>query len=263
MSRVARLYPLALLAAFVAGAFSLVPSFSAGVVAQSGASAPPALTLLDEAREIALLMPEVSRPRMRAGQLNPALVAGLSGAGGAVASQVTLNMFPNVVANAVLERAETVYNGKAWVGRLEGDPLSLVSFGIVDGALSGTVTSAAGTYDISADASGAATVSEVDADRLAPEAEPLVPRLTQSDSTPAATFAPPVAGANASQTIAVFWTTTAQSQGGGASRMASKIVSRIAATNAAYRNSGILITLKLVHSGVVSVTNRAEAPIRI
>ena len=259
MSKLARVYPLVCLAACIAGAYVLVPALGPTVVAQGGASVPPSLTLLDESSETVLLMPEVTRPRQRAGRLSPALVAGLSGNGRPVASRVSLNLFPNVVLTAVLERAENVYNGKAWVGRLEGEPRSLVAFGMVDGALSGTVTSDSGIYEISADASGAVTVSEVDASRLAPEAAPLVPRLAPGDSAPAEAFAPPVAGANASQTVAVFWTPTAQRQGGGASRMASRVVSRVAATNAAYRNSGVLITLKLVHSGQISYTQSGNA----
>ncbi len=243
----------------IAGAVALVPSLSSGVSAQGGVPAQPIPSLFDESKEMALLAPEVTRPRRRSAQLSQGFVARLSGIGGPVASQVTLNMFPNVVVTAILERAETIHNGKAWVGRLEGDPLSLVSFGMVNGALSGNVTSAAGIYEISADASGAATVSEVEPARLAPEAEPLVPRLPRQAFEPAATFAPPVAGANASQKVAVFWTTAAQTQGGGASGMASKIVSRIASTNAAYRNSGVLITLQLVHSGVIAYTQSGNA----
>ena len=41
--------------------------------------------------------------------------------------------------------------------------------------------------------------------------------------------------------------------------MASKVVSRVAATNAAYRRSGVLITLKLVHAGLVAYTQSGNA----
>jgi hypothetical protein len=41
--------------------------------------------------------------------------------------------------------------------------------------------------------------------------------------------------------------------------MASKVVSRVAATNAAYRRSGVLITLKLVHAGLVAYAQSGNA----
>jgi len=252
-----------LTAAVLLAAFSIVgaslpwQSMTFGVAAaQRPPLAQPTMTLLDETAEVALLLPDQPRVRKRTGRLTTGLRESLTGIGRPIASTLALNLFSNVVLTAVFERSEQTDTARTWIGRLEGQPLSLVALTVVDGALAGTVSYPGGLYEISSDPDGTTIISEVDSTLLPPEAEPLrvpgsstvyVPEAEAQAVEPAQP-----ATALTQIDVAVFYTAKARSEAGGTSKMQALVANRIATANTVYKNSGINQKLRLVHSAAIA-----------
>ncbi len=72
-----------------------------------------------------------------------------------------LNLFDDVVLRARLVRAERIEKGMAWVGRLEGQPLSDVVLTVYDGILTGSVTWPDASYRIAVEG-GVTVVQQLD-----------------------------------------------------------------------------------------------------
>ena len=252
-----------LTAAVLLAAFSIVgaslpwQSMTFGVAAaQRPPLAQPTMTLLDETAEVALLLPDQPRVRKRTGRLTTGLRESLTGIGRPIASTLALNLFSNVVLTAVFERSEQTDTARTWIGRLEGQPLSLVALTVVDGALAGTVSYPGGLYEISGDPDGTTIISEVDPTLLPPGAEPLrvpgsstvyVPEAEAQAVEPAQP-----ATALTQIDVAVFYTAKARSEAGGTSKMQALVANRIATANTIYKNSGINQKLRLVHSAAIA-----------
>jgi hypothetical protein len=183
----------------------------------------------------------------------------VTGNGRPTVSRLALNLFPNVVLTAIFERSENINPGRAWIGSIQGAPMSVVTLTVVGRELAGSVTYPGGIYEISGDATGMAIVAEVDATRLAPPAEPLrrpgSSAISSSDAgLPASEALVSPAVAIPEITVAIFYTARAQSEAGGATTIQARISNRVATANAAYRNSGINQRIKLVHSGPIAYT---------
>jgi len=73
-------------------------------------------------------------------------------------------LFPGESYAAVLDRVETTYAGRSWIGHVDGIPLSDVWLTVVRGALAGSISWPGGhSYRVSPAHEGLHTISEVDA----------------------------------------------------------------------------------------------------
>ncbi|MDE2905104.1 MAG: hypothetical protein OXQ28_03370 [Acidobacteriota bacterium] len=118
----------------------------------------------------------------------------IGGAHGTLApvSRLRLNLFRETDFVAVLQRFEQTGSGYAWVGKIEGEPLSSVILVTVDRTVSGSVTLPGRTYAIRA-ADGVGTVSEIE--------ERLLPRRAD-DAIPAPPEPAPLAFGSADPNVA-------------------------------------------------------------
>jgi peptidyl-Asp metalloendopeptidase len=152
------------------------------------------------------------------------------------------------------------WRGESWVGEIEGVPGSLVSLTRFRGAVSGFLHEGPDVYEIAAGRGGRHLLYKLDESRL----PPLGPSLLPPPRDPAAgdTAAEPVPDAIAAaaadgvvQDILVVYTAASRQRYGEAG-VQSRIVNAIAAANQAYANSGLALTLNLVH---MAETNYAES----
>ena len=224
-----------------------VPVISSAAAAQVVRSAqPPAL--LEEGQEIRLLAPDQGHLRRRVTRLNAGLLGSIEAG---MMPALTLNLFQDVVLTAVFERMEETNPGLVWVGRLEDDPLSLVTLAVVEGVLSGHVSSPGGLYEITADADGAAVVSEVDAAQI--RELPPVPVAPSAVRPETGAGAPDVeAVGHVTITVANFYTQAVRRRAGGAAAIKASIAGNIARANTAYTNSGIKQRLRQVRVQQIS-----------
>ena len=185
------------------------------------------------------------------------LIGGVSGTL-APAARLRLNLFLETDVVAVLHRFEQTGSGYAWVGKIEGEPLTDVVIVTVDGTVSGTVRTAGRTYAIRA-TDGVGTVSEVE-ERLLPRGrddaieappEPALPELGDalSDAT---------ADDGALIDIAVVYSPTALRAAASEAALRADIDLAVARTNQAFSNSGVRTRLRQVHTGRIDYEDSGD-----
>ena len=185
----------------------------------------------------------------------------IGGANGTLApiSRLRLNLFLETDFVAVLQRFEQTGSGYAWIGKIEGEPLSSVILVTVDRTVSGSVTVPGRTYAIRA-ADGVGTVSEIE--------ERLLPR-SADDAIPAPPEpAPPASGGpdpnvaaddGALIDIAVVYSGTALRGAASEAQLRADIDLAVATTNQAFSNSGVRTRLRQVHTGPIDYEDSGVA----
>jgi hypothetical protein len=172
-------------------------------------------------------------------------------------STLTLNLFDDTVLVADLDRVEPNYGGGfTWVGRVQDEPLSLVTLVVNDGVMAGTVALPKGLFEISYAGNGVHAVHEIDQSAFPPEAEPIlveVPEGELADAVPAA-----VADDGSEIDVMVVYTPMARVAQGGTAAMLNLINSAVSQTNSSYANSQITQRLNLVHTAEVSYTESGD-----
>jgi peptidyl-Asp metalloendopeptidase len=145
-----------------------------------------------------------------------------------------------VVRQGVLEKPAKGH--RAWVGKVEGNPGSILTLGLARGQITGFLTYGSETWEILPQ-EGKHLIYRVDSETL-PTEEPEV--YFKDLATPSAS-ADAVAAAEGGSVIdlLVVYTTKAKTATGQAT-LESRIVNAVAAANQAYQNSAINITLNLV-----------------
>ena len=188
--------------------------------------------------------------RARAVRVDMSLIGGANGALAPV-SRLRLNLFLEIDFVAVLQRFEQTGSGYAWIGKIEGEPLSSVILVTVDRTVSGSVTVPGRTYAVRA-ADGVGTVSEIE--------ERLLPR-SADDAIPAPPEpAPPASGGTdpnvaaddgALIDVAVVYSRTALRGAASEAQLRADIDLAVATTNQAFSNSGVRTRLRQVHTGPI------------
>jgi hypothetical protein len=167
---------------------------------------------------------------------------------------LNLNLFDDLALVVELDRVAPSYGGGfAWVGQVQGEPLSTVTLAVTDAVMAGTVTSSQGSFQISYAGSGVHAVQELDQCAFPPEAEPIpvdVPERRAADAVTAA-----VADDGSVIDVMVVYTPSARWAVGGTTAMLNLINVAVTETNQSYANSGIIQRLNLVHAAEVSYTS--------
>ncbi len=159
-----------------------------------------------------------------------------------------LNLFDDTRFIAVYERSEIIFNSKiAWIGHLEGIPLSQVVLIISENTLTGTISMPGSNYSIRVAANTIHTIEEVNHSKFPAELPPISLPL---DKLYRQLQVFEIAGDDLCEeiTVLVAYTPEARVAEGGTAAMEARISLAIAETNQSYINSGINNRISLVHA---------------
>lgn len=169
----------------------------------------------------------------------------------------TVELEPGHVVRAVLDRRDTHQNGvQAWVGHIDGEPLSSVTIAWLDGVVQGSIRTLDAAFSIEpSGAPGVHVVRQVDMSAVKPEAEPLLP--PPPDRAPKAVDpnAPMAVDDGSTFDVIVFYTPAAEAAAVAAgTAITTRIALGVSETNTAYANSGVIPRLRLVGTHRVNYT---------
>ena len=224
----------------------------------------PALAVAGESRLFASRGAEADRVgprgvgvvRARAVGFDAAALPGADGASPLPASghTILLDLFDDVVLRARMVRAERIEKGMAWVGRLEGQPLSDVVLTVHDGILTGSVTWPDASYRIAVEG-GATVVQQLDHSQFPEDG-----CFREVPGGAPAVAAEPMAQADDGSFIDVLvvYTPGARAAAGGTSQIQATINTAITETNTGYANSGVVQRLRLAAAVEVAYTEAGD-----
>jgi hypothetical protein len=172
---------------------------------------------------------------------------------------VRLELFDDVVVNAVLSRFDPNPDGVTWVGHVEGAPASSVTLVYGGGLLAASIVLPGAAYQIRPAPMSAGTtrpfgpvihvVSQIDQDALPPEAPPIEVAIDADEAARAAEQ--PLVDAGDTIDLMVVYTAAAAAHAGGPTSIVNLINLGVSETNTSYANSGINQRLELVHTAEV------------
>lgn len=171
----------------------------------------------------------------------------------AAGSALALNFFNDATLVAVLDRVEPAYGGGfTWTGRVQDEPLSLVTLAVTDGVMAGNVSLPGRVFEVGYAGDGVHAVYEVDQSAFPPEAAPISVDILEGEEA----GADPAATADDGSVIDVMvvYTPAAGSAVGGTTPMLNLINLAVTETNQTYGYSGIIQRLHLVRAAEVSYT---------
>jgi len=158
-----------------------------------------------------------------------------------------LNLFGDVTLDAhVRPTSPNERDTGVWIGQIDGEPLSAVTFVHADGMVQGSIRSARGAFSIEPIGSGPDhVIRQVDLRYAPPELPPLVP---PAQTTAVAPPIPPLPDSTpAVFDVLALYTAGARAQAGGSdAAVKARIALGIAEANVAFANSGIPHRLRLV-----------------
>ena len=257
MRTTARLVLAALAATAVAG-MARMAGQSPAQISSPGAGPLPLFQAAPGQDARASLREDVSVVRQRAVRVDLSLVGGAWGALPPV-ERLRLPLFDDAEYVATLQRVEQSRHGAAWIGVIEGVPLSQVVLAVVGGDMTGSITMPGRSYDVQPAGGGVHLAREID-DRLRP-GDGVIQVGADAAEERIATAPPGVrAGAGDVQTagdnpgfvdVLVAYTTEVMTRRGGENATLSMIDAAVAEANQAYQNSGIGLRLRL--AGTVEV----------
>jgi hypothetical protein len=239
-------------AAAAAAALAGASHLAGQVRGPQAAADPPALLRAsagETAREAARDDLSVIRQRAVHVDLTP-----VGGAWGALppADRLRLRLFDDADLLATRQRVETSRHGSAWIGTVDGVPLSQVVLAVVGGEVTGSITMPGRSFDVQPAGGGLHLAREID-DRLI-----LGDGVVEVDADAAeARGAESAAGANQSGAqaagdnpgfvdVLVAYTTEVKTKRGSENATLSMIDAAVAEANQAYQNSQVGLRLRLV-----------------
>ena len=161
---------------------------------------------------------------------------------------IRLNLFPDVVPEALVEWRDFGPAGYSWAGGIVDDPTGSAAFGASGDAIHGIVRTRGRVYKLTS-SGGRVRIEEIDP-RALPPGGPPVRAGAAADPGAAVRYVDDPRRVD----IAVFYTRAAERHSGGADEIGAVVDAWIADTNAAYARSGIEHRLNLVHRERVSYT---------
>jgi hypothetical protein len=185
---------------------------------------------------------------------------GMSAASFTDGSIIDLNLFDDVEFTAVLERLDPLVSGGfTWVGRLENVDLSLVTFVVKDGRITGNIALPGGLiYQVRYAGNDVHGVREIDQGMFPAEKEPLPVELRPEVQDARTSDAVMAADDGSIIDVLVVYTPAARTLAGGTAGIEAEIELAVSETNSAYANSGITQRLNLVHTAETNYTEGSE-----
>ena len=220
----------------------------------------PLFEELGEATGRSVVQPRPRPPaiRERRVRIDLGLIGGVHG-DRAPAPRLWLNLFAETDFLAVLDRFEQSASGHAWIGKIEGEPLSSVVLVNVNGTVSGSVTMPGRTYEVRA-ADGVGTVSEID-ERLLPRGDDAIEAPAEPAPRDAVDPGPSSADGLTRIDVAVVYSKTALREAGTNDALLASIDVAVAKTNEAFSNSGVAARLRHVKTMAVDYEDSGDSSI--
>ncbi len=164
-------------------------------------------------------------------------------------NNIVLNLFDDTVYTAILEHTESGSpEATAWIGRLEGIPLSQVVLIKANGVLSGSVAMPHGIYEIRPITNDVYIIEDIDQALFPEELEPVHVPDGQPDLDD---LMGDLSGASDSCTdisVLVAYSPEARAAAGSTAAIEALIAQAVAETNQSYVNSGLTQRINLVHT---------------
>lgn len=219
----------------------------------------PADTAAMNAPALRAALPAHTRSRLVTVNLSPLPTPGTRAR--LIEDDVELELFPDVLLNAVFDRFDTIDGSGTWVGHVDGEPLSTVTLAYRDGSLSANINTRGGVFQIHPAPQD--TQRGTGTGRLHIVSEVDIQSLPSGPDTPAPATAPDAFGALALPVpdrlgdagdvidMMVVYTPKAMARAGGPTGMANLIALNISDTNTAFANSRLNLQARLVHAELV------------
>lgn len=172
------------------------------------------------------------------------------------ARSVTVPLFDGASIEALPERREATRDeGFVWIGRIAGQPQSLVVFSVLEGVLVGDIRTDKGElYQIRFLGGGAHVLRQINPRAYPPEGEPGEVELAASDPATTAAAACPMTDPADQIDAMIVYTPAARNAAGGAVAMEAEAFLAVATANVTYLQSGVNQRLRLVHVAEVPYT---------
>jgi len=162
-----------------------------------------------------------------------------------------LNLFPDVLLTAVLERVEAnATNGFTWIGHVAGVEGGQVILAVEEGVMAGNVALRGAFYQVRYVGDGLHAVHEIDRRAFPSEADPIPVDLPDAPSIEALDVSAKDDGSLVD--VMVVYTGAARQAVGGSMVMNVLIDLAVGETNVGYANSGITQRMRLVHTAEVT-----------
>ncbi len=171
--------------------------------------------------------------------------------GSAPLAHLTLDPFSDLSLGATLTRIDPT-ESPAWVGTIDGDPLSEVVLVDHNGSVAGTIRTQDALYRIHSDEEGDQVVDQIAEADVPTCSEPLETPLDPQGEGSVNPDPPQVPDGGATVDLLVVYTAAAVSSVGGESAMQALIGTAVAETNQGYVNSGVDHRVALVHAEQVA-----------
>ena len=221
-------------------------------------------------RPASLAVPRAARPldpwerRSRPVSLNagalPARAESL--AAPATGREIVIDLFDGASVTAVFDRFDPNSTGVTWVGRVPGQPGSLVTLVQGNGVLAASILLPDASYTIrpaprdpgdpAPDAEPVHVLVQINNEGFLPEAPPIVPEMTPQGSSAAADLRP--ADTAEFIDVLVVYTALAEAWAGGRGGIVNWINVGMSETNSAYAASGVQQRVRLVQTEKVAYT---------
>ena len=173
---------------------------------------------------------------------------------GQSAPLVRLNLFPDVVVDALVDFHDVTASGYSWSGGVQADPMGSVAVAVSGDVLHAIVRTGGHVYTIAHVGEGEYSVRELDRSHLPDGMPPVVPPRGAFLDPPVPAYVDDPSRVD----IAVFHTAQASRDAGGTDEIQALIDAWIADTNAAYVRSGIDHRLNLVLRQQVSYVEATD-----
>ena len=167
---------------------------------------------------------------------------------------VRLNLFPDVVVDALVDFHDVTASGYSWSGGVQADPMGSVAVAVSGDVLHAIVRTGGHVYTIVHVGEGEYSVRELDRSHLPDGMPPVVPPRGAFLDPPVPAYVDDPSRVD----IAVFHTAQASRDAGGTDEIQALIDAWIADTNAAYVRSGIDHRLNLVLRQQVSYVEATD-----
>ena len=160
---------------------------------------------------------------------------------------LVLNLFPDTSLRATDMRVAPTPSGYSLSGRLEGFEFGTVTMAVGENVVAGSIRTGEATYTIRSIGEGMVEIRQVDPASLPSGAEPLIRSIPQA-AGPLQAAATAQGGEETVIDVLIVWTPTAREEVGGTAEIETLIDLYVAEANQAYGDSGVSLSLNLLHS---------------
>lgn len=168
------------------------------------------------------------------------------------AKTITLNLFPDVTLVATLDKAQDRPGGLIWLGRVQNQPNSRVIFSLLNGVLSGNITTGTTFYQVRYAGNNVHQINQINPRAFPADKKPLAVNKSKLQMTQAPQSTDPASPIE----VLVVYTPAALNAAGGVNGIDTLIDLAVLESNTSFDNSRVATQLLLLYKGM---TNYVES----